>query len=388
MLGNFIYHNPTKIYFGVDALANLKEEIMGKYQRVLLAYGGGSIKRNGIYDLVISVLRKCKVEIVEFAGIMPNPTYEKVLEGAKLVREKQIDLILAVGGGSTIDCAKAVSLASYHDDAWNRFWVKHEPISQKLIPIASILTMAGTGSEMNGGTVITNTEAMLKKGTGYIELNPQFSILNPEFTYSVPKYQMLSGIFDIMSHIMETYFSADDGDNLSDDLAEAILKNVMRNTKVAIEDPYNYVARSNIMWDATMALNGTLDPGKDGDWEVHAIEHQIGAYYDVAHGMGLAAVSIAYYRQKIPFAVARFKKFAINVFNVDPDKKTDLAVANEGIDALADFIKKSEMCSSLRELGISDESKLKAIASSVSCYPTSYQTLTTDDVYKILKESF
>lgn len=224
---------------------------------------------------------------------MSNPTYSKVLEGEQLVRDNKVNIILAVGGGSVIDCAKAISVSAYCEgDAFTRYWLNFEPVSNEIVSVGSVLTMAGTGSEMNGGSVVTNEELKLKMGRVYPpEVYPKFSILNPEYTFSVPEYQMASGIFDIMSHLMEQYFSGDDN-NTTDYVIEGLLRCVIDNTRVAIKNPKDYEARSNIMWSATLALNTITDLSKTQDWEVHMIEHQVGAYTDCAHGMGLAAVSI------------------------------------------------------------------------------------------------
>lgn len=384
---DFTYYNPTKIYFGKDSLEKLKDELDCYGDNILLAYGGGSIKRTGLYDKVISILKEKNKNIYEFSGIMPNPTYKKMLEGCQLVRSHHIDLILAVGGGSVIDCVKGVSASSFcEQDPWKKYWIDHQDVDNKIVPVASILTMVGTGSEMNGGSVITNEEEKLKCGRVFPpKVYPKFSILNPELTYTVPKYQMLSGIFDIMSHLMEQYFSGDD-DNVSDYLIEALLKSVISNTKVAIEDPYNYQARSNIMWASTVTLNTLVGCSKKQDWEVHAIEHQLGAYTDCAHGMGLAAISIPYYRHIYKYGLPKFKQFAINVFNVD-NQGSDEEIALKGLDELTKFIKESGMVTSLRELNATEE-MLEKIASSCEKNSSGYKKLTTEEVLEIIKECY
>ena len=386
---DFAFHNPVKVFFGRTAMENLPGMLSRYGEHVLLAYGGGSIKKNGIYDQVMACLKTSGKTVTEFSGIMANPTYAKVLEGAKLARASGTDLILAVGGGSVIDCAKAVSIFAVEDgDLWTKYWLeKQEPEVQPL-PVGAIVTMAGTGSELDGDAVITHEETKIKSSCNEGAFLPDFAILNPEFTYSVPRYQMVSGIFDTFSHIMEAYFSPTDADNISDDLSEALMRSLIRNTAAALENPEDYTARSNIMWASSLALSGLLNPSKEEDWEVHEIQHQLAAYYNVTHGMGLAAISPAYYRTVYLYAVPRFKRFALNVWGVDPAGKTDEEIALAGIDALADYIKSSGMCSTLRELGIPDDSLLGEIASSCVRKQGGYHTLTRNEILQILKDSF
>lgn len=384
---DFQFYNPTKIYFGKDSLSKLVEELKNYGENVLLAYGGGSIKRTGLYDQVINILKKANKNVFEFSGIMPNPTYKKMLEGCQLVREHHIDLILAVGGGSVIDCVKGVSASSYsQDDPWEKYWVRHEKISNKVIPIGTILTMVGTGSEMNGGSVITNEEKKRKNGRVFPqEVYPKFSILNPELTYTVSQYQMLSGIFDIMSHLMEQYFSGDD-DNVSDCLIEALLKSVMKDTKKALINPKDYEARSNIMWASTITLNTLLGCSKTQDWTVHAIEHQLGAYTDCAHGMGLAAISIPYYRHIYRYGLSKFKRFAINVFDVE-EEGSDEEISLKGLNQLEKFIKESGMATKLKDLNATRE-MLPLIAKSCGKSTSSYKELDEEEILEILNECY
>ena len=386
---DFTYHNPVKVFFGRTAMANLPDQLARYGQNVLLAYGGGSIKENGVYDQVMDCLKACGKTVTEFSGIMANPTYAKVLEGAKLARASGTDLILAVGGGSVIDCAKAVSIFAVEEgDLWTKYWLERREPEVKPLPLGAVVTMAGTGSEMDGDAVITHEETKVKSSCHEAAFIPDFAILNPEFTYSLPRAQMVSGIFDSFSHIMEAYFSPTDGDNISDDLSEALMRNIIRNTAVALEDPEDYTARSNLMWASSLALSGLLNPSKTEDWELHEIQHQLGAYYNVTHGMGLAAISPAYYRTVYLYAIPRFKRFALNVWKVDPAGKTDEEIALAGIDALADYIKASGMATSLRELGITDDSGLGEVASSCVRRPSGYHTLTRNEILQILKESF
>lgn len=389
MKRDFEFFNPTQVFFGRSAMENLGAVLSQYGDRVLLAYGGGSIRENGIYDQVMEVLRACGKTVTEFSGILPNPTYAKALEGGALARACQADLILAVGGGSVIDCAKAVAIAAVEEgDLWNKYWEGKQPLDCVPLPVGAILTMVGTGSEMDGDSVLTNEETKRKTSCWDYAIYPQFAILNPEFTFSVPEYQMVSGIFDTLSHIMEIYLSPEDEDNISDDFAEALMRSILRNTPVAIANPRDYVARSNLMWASSLALSGILAPSKQEDWEVHQIQHQIAAYYPSAHGMGLAAVSPAYYRLVCPHGLPRFRRFAVNVWGVDPAGKSDLEVALAGIDAMAAFIRDSRMTPNLRALGIPDESRLAEIAATCNLRRGGYYTLTREDVLQVLRESF
>lgn len=389
MKRDFEFFNPTQVFFGRSAMENLGAVLSQYGDRVLLAYGGGSIRENGIYDQVMEVLRACGKTVTEFSGILPNPTYAKALEGGALARACQADLILAVGGGSVIDCAKAVAIAAVEEgDLWNKYWEGKQPLDCVPLPVGAILTMVGTGSEMDGDSVLTNEKTKRKTSCWDYAIYPQFAILNPEFTFSVPEYQMVSGIFDTLSHIMEIYLSPEDEDNISDDFAEALMRSILRNTPVAIANPRDYVARSNLMWASSLALSGILAPSKQEDWEVHQIQHQIAAYYPSAHGMGLAAVSPAYYRLVCPHGLPRFRRFAVNVWGIDPAGKSDREVALAGIDAMAAFIRDSRMTPNLRALGIPDESRLAEIAATCNLRRGGYYTLTREDVLQVLRESF
>lgn len=389
MQQDFTYFNPTQVFFGRNSMENLADILSVCGKNILLAYGGGSIKANGVYDQVMDILHSCGKTVTEFSGIMPNPTYQKVLEGGALARACQADLILAVGGGSVVDCAKAVSIAAVEDgDLWTKYWLEKQEPDCEPIPVGVVLTMVGTGSEMDGDAVITNEETKVKTSCWDYAIYPRFAILNPVFTYSVPEYQMVSGIFDIFSHIMEAYFSPDDEANVSDDIAEALMKGLIRDTAAALRNPRDYTVRSNLMWTASLALSGIISLSKGEDWEVHQIQHQLGAYYDCAHGMGLAAISPAYYRMIYPHAVPRFKRYAINVWGVDPAGKDDMQIAEEGIDALAQYIKDSRMTATLRELGIPDDTQLPTIADTCYIRKGGYHTLTRKDVLEILQKSF
>ncbi|MBQ7420592.1 MAG: iron-containing alcohol dehydrogenase [Prevotella sp.] len=387
MLGNFKYSNPTKLYFGDDSLKYLSDELKNYGPTVLLTYGGGSIKRNGIYDAVTTILKDAGKDIVELPGVMPNPTVEKLYEGAKLAREHNVDLILAVGGGSTIDYSKGVSVSAWCDeDPWEKYYVRQEEPACKIIPVGSILTMAGTGSEMNGGSVITNHAKNLKIGKVFgEEVMPRFSILNPKFTFSVPHYQMVAGIFDIISHIMEQYFSNTD-DNTSDYLAEGLMRSLIHSSRIAVENQEDYEARSNIMWTATWALNTLIGKGKNQDWMVHMIGQAVGAYTNATHGMTLSAVSLPYYRHILPHAEKKFRLFAENVWGICANGKTDRETAEEGLRALEAWMREIGVVLSLKELG-TEETMLEGIAGATFIIPNDFHTLTHEEIIEILKES-
>lgn len=389
MLGNFIYANPTKLYFGDEAQKNLAEALKPFGKKVLFTYGGGSIKKNGVYDDVMAALNASGKEVIELPGVMPNPTMEKVNEGRKIARDNNVDLILAVGGGSTIDYAKAVSVSAWYDgDAWERFWVKQDdPVEgERIIPVGAVLTMAGTGSEMNGGSVITNHAKKLKIGKVFGEnVMPKFAILNPRYTFSLPHRQMVAGIFDTMSHIMEQYFSGND-DSTSDYLAEGLMRSVIASGRVAVKDPENYEARSNLMWSSTWALNTLIGEGKSEDWMVHMIGHAIGAYTNATHGMTLSGISVAYYRYIMKNAINRFARFARVVWNIPGEGKTNEELANAGINALAAWIKEIGAATEISSLGVTSE-MLDGIADATIILTGGYMTLDHDDVVKILSES-
>lgn len=387
MLLDFTYYNPTKIYFGKNSLSNLSKELENYGQNILLVYGKNSIKKIGLYDEVIKILKSSNKNVFELSGIKPNPTYDQLLEGAKMVKEYNIDLILAVGGGSVIDCSKGISVSAYCDeDPWNKYWIKKENVSNKIVPVGTILTMCGTASEMNSGSVITNENEKIKMGRVFPPfVNPKFSILNPLYTYSVPKYQMACGIFDTLSHLMEQYFSGND-DNTTDYLIEGVMQSLIKSALVAINDPTNYEARSNIMWCATMGLNKILGVSKSQDWEVHMIEHQLGAYTDCAHGAGLAIISIPYYKYIYKYGIDKFVRFAKNVWHIDGSNLSKEEIALKGIDALKDFIIKMGLPTSLKEVGANEDMLEKIANSTILC--GGYKVLSKEEVLLILKEAY
>ena len=387
MNGNFSYCNPTKLYFGKNALSFLPEELKKYGKNVVLIYGGGSIKRNGLYDEIIKILKDCGKNVVEDGGVMPNPTSVKLAEGAKIAREHDADLLLAVGGGSVCDYAKGVSVSAWcNEDPWTKFYLHMEEPAGKILPVGCILTMVGTGSEMNGGSVITNHEQKLKIGHVFgVEVMPKFTVLNPEYTLTVPMRQMVAGIYDAFNHICEQYFS-DFDDNTSDYLAEGLMKSIIHSSRIAVKEPQNYEARSNIMWSATWALNTLIACGKSTDWEVHMIGQAIGAYTDETHGMTLSAVSLPYYRYVMQNGLAKFKRFAVNVWNVSAEGKSDEQIAAEGLSAMEGWMKELGLTMNITDLGVTED-MLGGIVKATFLCEGGYQTLTPDDVLAILKAS-
>ena len=384
----------TRTYLAEDAekvplaAGSYYSRLLNNYgENILLVYGKGAIKKIGLYDKIIEILKSARKKVVELAGIKPNPSYAQVLEGARLVREHHIDLILAVGGGSTIDCSKAISVSAYCEgDPWQKYWIDEEPVANKIVPVGSVLTMSGTASEMNGGSVITNEEKMLKQGRVFpSNVYPKFSILNPEYTLSVSEYQMASGIFDAMSHLMEQYFSGTD-DNVTDYLIEGIMKSLVHSAKIAMKNPQDYEARSNITWCATLALNYIAGLSKTQDWEVHMIEHQIGAYTDCTHGAGLAVLSVPYYQYICAYGLDKFVRFAKNVWEVNVNGMRKEDAAARGIEKLAEFIQELKLPTTLRELGATEE-MLPLIANS-TVLGGGYKQMTADDILQVLKNCY
>lgn len=388
MLGNFTYCNPTKLYFGKDALNGLNEELPKYGKNVLLVYGGGSIKKNGIYDKVVAILKANGKNVYEDAGVMPNPTVEKLNEGIERAKKAKADLILAVGGGSVCDYAKAVSVSvNCNDDAWDKYFIRFEEPTCDIIPVGCVLTMVGTGSEMNGGSVITNHAQKLKIGHVFGEkVFPKFSVMNPEFTFTLPEYQMVSGIYDIMSHILEQYFSGTD-DNTSDYIMEGLLRSLIHSADIAVENPADYGARSNIMWTATWALNTLVAKGKSTDWMVHMLGQAVAAYTDATHGMTLAAVTMPYYKYILPYGTAKFARYAVNVWNVNPKGKTQEQIANEGLTAMEKWMRKIGLVMNITELGATKE-MLDGMVKSTLVMDGGYKVMNEKDIRAVLQESF
>lgn len=388
-MNNFIYENMTKVYFGQGCVKEFLTCLVRKYETIMMAYGQGSIKRNGIYDEILNILMKAGKNVVEFPGIMPNPTYQKVLEGVKLAREKQVDLILGIGGGSVMDCCKAISLAArFEGDAWENFWARKGIVDFEPIPTGVVVTTAGTGSECNGGAVITNRELKVKTGYDYPRCNPRFALMDPAYTFTVPKEQMISGAFDSLSHMMETYFSGPDEGNVSDEIAEALMKSVIKNLRAAVKDPEDYNARSNLLWDSTLSENRLIKLGKKCDFTCHLMEHQIGAYTDCNHGQGMAVLHPAYYRHIYKDGLEKFARFAENVWGIPQDGKNQEELARAGIEALEDFIREMGLPATLRELGVKQEKQLKEIADSCRVSLGGYRKLEAEEILEIFQECF
>lgn len=388
MLGNFEYCNPTKLYFGEDSLNYLNTELPKYGDNVVLIYGGGSIKKNGIYDDVCRILKDNGKNVAEISGVMPNPTLEKLYEGVEIARNHHADFLLAVGGGSVCDYAKAVSVSvNCEEDPWEKYYLRFEEPDCETLPVGCVLTMVGTGSEMNAGAVITNHESKLKIGHVFADekIMPRFSILNPKYTLTLPHYQMVAGIYDIFNHICEQYFSGED-DNTSDYISEGLMRSLLHSSWIANKDPQNYEARSNIMWTATWALNTLVSRGKSTDWMVHMIGQSVGAYTNATHGMTLAAVSLPYYRYIMPYGLAKFKRFAVNVWDVDPAGKSDEQIAEEGLKAMENWMKELGLVMNISELGATEE-MLDGIADGTLIMEGGYKVLDRDEVKEILKES-
>ena len=383
-MNNFIFENKTKVYFGRGGVKEHLGSLLKNYgDTVMLAYGGGPIKRNGVYDEAVGILNAAGKRIVEFPGIMSNPTYAKVQEGAKLARENHVDLILAVGGGSVSDCCKVISAqANVDEDLWELENTKHT-VPTKFIPLGTIVTVFGTGSEMNAGAVITHEEKKIKGALWGAQAD--FAFLDPAYTLSVPMKQVISGAFDTLSHAMETYFGKPEENNLSDDINEAVMRSTIRNIRVLLTDPENYEARSELAWASAMAENGILKIGKITDFQCHMLEHQLGAYTDCNHGAGLAVLHPVLYRHIYKDGAKRFARWAQNVWGIAPEG-SDEETAAAGIDALAAFIGEIGLPTSFKELGIPEDTDLRAIADSTVITPGCCKKLTHDELYEILCE--
>ena len=390
---NFVFENSTRFYFGKEQLEAALERELADAQAVMIAFGGGSVKRTGLFDRIVAALPGKR--IVEFGGIMANPTIAKVMEGAEVARAEGVDYILAVGGGSVMDASKVIALATTEsldeDVFWDKYFVRFEPVAAdaKPIPLGNIVTAAGTGSEGNGGSVITNEKTLVKTGADRPQLNARFAVLEPELTFTVPEAQTVAGGYDALNHMMEEYFSGPVGDNLADDLLEAAMRCIVRDLPRVVDDPEDYEARANLMWASSLAENRVLKSGKKTCFQCHMIEHQIGAYTDCVHGFGLAAITANYYRciyDATPEALFQFRRFAVNVWGVDPEGKDDAEIARLGIEALDAWTREVGAHRTLAELGLEPE-QVDEIAATVACLPTDFKRLTTDDVAAILRES-
>lgn len=385
-MNNFIFQYPTQVYFGKDCVKEYLACLLKKQgPTVMLGYGGGSVKKNGVYDQMLDILAQADKTVVEFGGIMPNPTYAKVQEGAKLCREDHVDFILAVGGGSVIDCSKIVSAqAMLDEDIWEMEFAKREYPTQ-FIPMGAVVTASGTGSEMNNGAVITHEEKKLKAGV--LGAYNTFAMLDPEYTMSVPFSQVMSGAFDTLSHAMETYFGKPhDRGNLSDSISEAVMRSVIANMRLLLADHDSYEARSELMWASAMAENGILKIGKVTDFQCHQMEHQLGAYTDCNHGQGLAVLHPALYRHIYQEGIPKFKSFAVNVWGIDPSGKTDEETARLGVETLAAFIREVGLPTSFAQMGIPADTDYKAIADSCNLTAGCCKKLKREELYQIFEE--
>ena len=388
MLGNFSYCNPAKLYFGDQSLDYLNEELPKYGKNVVLIYGGGSIKKNGIYDDVVKILEAQGKNVAEISGVMPNPTLAKLYEGIEIARQHQADFLLAVGGGSVCDYAKAVSVSvNCEEDPWQKYFLRFEEPSCETLPVGCVLTMVGTGSEMNAGAVITNQETKQKIGHVFADekIIPRFAILNPRYTMTLPHRQMVAGIYDIFNHICEQYFSGTD-DTTSDYISEGLMRSVLHASRIANKNPQDYEARSNLMWTATWALNTLIAKGKSTDWMVHMLGQAVGAYTNATHGMTLAAVSLPYYRHILPYGLPKFKRFAIEVWKVNPEGKTDEAIAEEGLKAMEAWMKELGLAMNISELGATED-MIDGIADATFILKGGYKVLSREEVVTILKES-
>lgn len=385
---NFNYSIPTKIFFGKDKIDVLGSQIKEYGSRVLLVYGGGSIKRNGIYDRVIDILKENSISYFELSGVEPNPRIETVEKGARLCRENSIDLVLAIGGGSSIDCAKVVAAAAYYDgDAWDI--VADSRKIGKVLPIASILTLSATGSEMDAGAVISNMKTNEKLGTGNPAMAPRFSILDPTYTYSVPANQTAAGTADIMSHIFEVYFEKTKEAYLQNRMAEALLKTCIRYGKIAIEEPENYEARANLMWASSLAINGLLAYGKSSKWSVHPMEHELSAFYDITHGVGLAILTPHWMKYVLDETTLKnFVEYGINVWDID-GSLDNYEIANKAIEKTREYFISLGIPATLREVGI-EENKLEVMAKQAARFGKvgNFKPLDAQDVLNIFKAAF
>lgn len=388
-MNNFIYENRTKVYFGPGCVTEFLVSLIKDYDTVMLAYGMGSVKKNGIYDEILGILIKSGKNVVEFSGIMPNPTYRKVMEGARLARSSGAQIILGIGGGSVMDCCKAVALVAYcKGDPWENYWERKGVIHFEPIPVGVVVTAVGTGSECNGAAIITNEEKRRKTGYDYPACNPRFALMDPTYTFTVPKEQMISGAFDSLSHVMETYFSAPDERNVSDEISETLMQSIIRNIRMILKDPQDYGARSNLLWESSLSENRLIKLGKQCDFACHLMAHQIGAYTDCSHGQAMAVLHPVYYRHIYRNGVEKFSRFARNVWKIREQGKTDMELAEAGIDALEAFIKEAGLPTTLRELGIEDQKELKEIADSCHYSPGSYRRIMPDEILKIFLECF
>jgi len=394
-MNSFNYQYPVRQHFGKGCAENaLKEEMKKVGKQVLLAYGGGSIKRTGLYDKICQWLEESGKEVVDFGGIMPNPTYAKVQEGARIVRDEHIDFILAVGGGSVIDCCKIVSSQAMMDvDAWDDWYVGHN-LPKEFVPMGAVVTASGTGAEQNNGAVITNEEKKLKQPL--FGAFHSFAILDSDLTKTLPMKQVISGAFDTLSHCMETYMGKPQSTNVSDEVNEAVMRNVIKNIHAIIADPDDDFARGELMWDSAMAENGLLKLGKVTDFQCHMIEHAVGAYTDCNHGQGLAILHPTFYRHLLNAGTAKLARMAQEVWGVKSDvesvtyRNADAAelrtIAEKGIAALEAFIKEIGLPTHWSEIGITDDAVLRAASDTCFITPGCCKQMSRNEIFELLKE--
>lgn len=386
-MNNFIFENRTKVYLGRGCVKEYLASLLREYETILFAYGCGSIRKNGIYDEVLCILKKERKNIVEFPGIMPNPSYEKVMEGIRLARENRVEAILAVGGGSVMDCCKAVALGTVCEgDWWSRFWERSGILDFSPLPLGCVVTAGGSGSECNGTSVIVRGKK--KIGQDYEKCAPDFALIDPVYTFSEPRRRLISGGAAALFHTMEIYFSLPDGDNVSDDLAEALMKSIIRNLRRAVEEPKDYEARSNLLWASAMAKNRMIKAGKRGDFLCRQIERQIEAYTDCSHGDDCAVLRPVYYGQLCRERPEKFARFAVNVWEIRAEGKTEPELAKAGVSALAEFIRELGLPGTLRELGIKKKTELEEIAAACSSTPGSYRAMGQEEIRKLLEACF
>lgn len=401
---DFFWECKTKVRFGQgavrDNLAQMVKEFALPGRNIMIGYGGGSVKRNGAYDDVVGVLESLGYSrdgnaadgnmIVEFPGIMSNPTLKRMREGADLASLMDVGLIIAIGGGSVMDCCKAIAVqAQYKGDAWEDFWMKGLPMTHDVIPCGVVVTMPATGSEVNGCAVLTNEDTKIKCDRDYPEMNPAFALMDPAYTLTMPVRQLKAGTFDILSHIMETYFSFPLEDNPADDVSEGLMRGLIRDFRAAVADPEDLQARSNIMWTASLAENRIIKTGKSKDFQAHNMEHQLSAYTDCNHGEGLAVLHPVYYRHIYRDGVYKFARFAERVWGISPDDyANDYDLALAGIDALADFIKEMGLPTTLRDLGFGAEERALLPEIAESCFVSrgAFRAMTSEEILKIYEE--
>lgn len=361
MNSNFIYDIPTKVYFGENKLGFLGEELKKYGTRVLMVYGGGSIKKTGLYDKITEEIRKAGLELFECSGIEPNPRHTSVNKGAEICKKEHIDVLLAVGGGSVLDATKFIGAAAYYDgDAWD-ILIRKAPIT-KCLPIITVLTLAATGSEMDAGGVISNLDTQDKIGMVHPILLPKVSFLDPTNTYTVSEYQTACGSADIISHVLEVYFNMNQDLYMLDSIMEGLLKTVIKYTPIAMKEPDNYEARANLMWASSWAINRFVNGGKVQAWSCHPMEHELSAFYDITHGLGLAILTPRWMEYTLDeTTVSKFYQLGCNVFELDKNQEP-MTVAKQSIEIISDFFFKTlGLKSTLSEIGI-DDSKFSIMA--------------------------